>query len=256
MGNAEQVGFAILALALVALAGCVEEGEGPAPAEDPVTTETVDDPTDPGPLQLSLESVPDLTQAENLTLTGSVDRPARISATVDGTSFGGDEANGTWVLRVLLEPGRNSIEVSADDGTSTANETLQVTRLIAASLEVDFGGYPGKEDRTDELWFDVDTPNSLPAYEDVSSEHPGYYTAHDLLVLWEETTGIEVEYSHFDGIGYSVSTIDGAGNPVSGSAPPYWCYTMNGSGEGVKGASIEAVQAGDVVTWYLGACDR
>ncbi len=95
---------------------------------------------------------------------------------------------------------------------------------------------------------------SAPAYAEQGAQHPGFPIIHDLMAAWETATGNTVEYAWSDSFGaYSVNRINGAGNPVTASLPPWWCYKVNG--ERVElGISLQPIAPGDVVSWDLGAC--
>ena len=83
--------------------------------------------------------------------------------------------------------------------------------------------------------------------------HPPHATVHDLMVAWSTATGKAIDYSFFDGLGFSPDKIDGVGQPLTSAAPPYWCYTLNGA-HAEFGISLQQLNPGDVVAWDYGAC--
>ena len=43
------------------------------------------------------------------------------------------------------------------------------------------------------------------------------------------------------------------GQPLTSSAPPYWCYKLNGATADL-GISLQTMAPGDVVTWEYAGC--
>lgn len=254
--------FALLLVLAAALSGCAAEPDAPAaPASDtalPANNTTTVAPA--APVVLGIDPVAP-TQGDRLALTGRVDQPARLLVTqADGEAGAAtlvpavEVAAGAWSLQVPLAPGRTNLTVTADTGRATAQATVQAVRLVAATFEARFtAAFPPHAPIQDEVWYDPDGRASAPLYADVDAEHPPYANVHDLMVTWTQQSGKAIEYDYFDGLGFSPSRIDGVGQPLTSSAPPYWCYQVNG--ETVDfGITLQPVQEGDVVTWEYGAC--
>lgn len=250
-------------LAAIAGAGCVEDAPR-APSSSELAPQDADAtpelPSPPSPVTLVVDA-PVPTQGDLLHLTGSVDQPARLQVHVtDATgavqSLGQplDALAGAWALDVPIVPGRSNLTVTADTGRATAQATVQAIRLLSATLEVLYtAAFPPHAAVADLVWYDPDGHASAPLYADRSMGHPPYATVHDLMVSWQEASGTDIEYSYFDGLGFSPDKIDGVGQPLTSAAPPYWCYKLNDATADF-GISLQEVAAGDTVTWEYGPC--
>lgn len=255
--------FAIAPFLLVLLSGCLFE-ESPAatlPEDDGAAAALANATTTHGPLPVLLAvDAPQPTQNETVTLTGTIDQPARLLVTsaVDGVATELARVDvaqdGAWSLAVPVAGGRTNLTVTAETGAETAQATVLAVRLLSATLEVLFtAAVPPHPDVADLVWYDPDGHASAPAYEGTTMAHPPHANVHDLMVSWSTATGKEIVYSYFDGLGFSPDEIDGVGQPLTSTAPPYWCYTVNGATADF-GISLQELNAGDVVTWEYGAC--
>jgi hypothetical protein len=105
----------------------------------------------------------------------------------------------------------------------------------------------------DIVWYDPDELASAPLYNGTSATHPPTANVHDLMVAWERQSGKAIDYSAPTSFGFGVDAIDGVGQPLTSSAPPYWCYTLNGQ-TAELGISAQELAPGDIVTWEYAGC--
>ncbi len=191
------------------------------------------------------------TQADMLMLTGTLDRAARVSVT--GAEPIDAEA-GPWMVHVPLAYGRTPLTVTADDGAASTQRQVLAVRLASATFEAKFTmAVPPHADVSDLVWYDPDELASAPMYNGTSATHPPEANVHDLMVAWERQSGKAIEYSTPGSFGFGVNKIDGVGQPLTASAPPYWCYTLNGASADL-GISAQTLAPGDVVTWEFAGC--
>lgn len=255
--------LAIAPFLLVLLSGCLSEESPPTnpPADDAAADALANATTTRGSLPLLLTvDAPQATQNESVTLTGTVDQPARLLVTSAGDGVATELAGldvlqaGAWTLAVPVAGGRTNLTVTAEAGVGTAQATVLAVRLLSATLEVLYtSAVPPHPDVADLVWYDPDGYASAPSYEGTTMAHPPHANVHDLMVSWSIATGKDIVYSYFDGLGFSPDKIDGVGQPLTSAAPPYWCYEVNGQTADF-GISLQELNEGDVVTWEYGAC--
>lgn len=191
------------------------------------------------------------TQQDMLMLTGTVDRAARVSVT------GADPVDaqaGEWMVHVPLPYGRTPLLVTADDGTASSQTQVVAIRLASATFEARFTmAVPPHPAISDLVWYDPDELASAALYNGTAAAHPPHANVHDLMVAWERQSGKTITYSDPSTFGFGVDEIDGVGQPLSSSAPPYWCYKLNGESASL-GISAQELAPGDVVTWEYAGC--
>lgn len=143
---------------------------------------------------------------------------------------------------------------------------MNASRLLpicaAIAVLVAFGGcvqdeatatleYDGP-DATQRLPFDFD-PADRPAqdaYDDNGVDHPDFYNAHDLTVVWADATGRDVDIRFFDssfGQGFFLASIDGV--PTEGD-DRFWQLSVNGTAS-MAGIHEVRVVDGTTITWSL-----
>lgn len=118
-----------------------------------------------------------------------------------------------------------------------------------AIITVDFAGQRGAEPQvfTDELGFyDQDRPTQR-FYDEASADHPGYYSAFDLVVEWADDEGLDIQATHDEQFGFFLASIDGL--PAPGSSQ-FWALEVNGEASTVGMEQVE-VQDDDTITWTL-----
>lgn len=191
------------------------------------------------------------TQAGSATLTGSVARDATVSVR-NGPST--QAKKGAWSLSVpLADFGQTRVTLVADDGTATQAVDLVLVRLASATFETKYTAYPAHEDGSDLVWYDPSAHASLSMYDGKSAPRTDQFSVHDLMVDWTAQTSTAIDYGYSESFGFSVSKIDGVGQPVDASLPPYWCYKVNGQ-TADYGISLQPLMPGDVVTWEYAGC--
>jgi hypothetical protein len=243
--------LALLLTLATAFAGCATQGSpgevGP-PADPPAQSGNA---TVAATAPLLTVDPPAPTQADLLMLTGTIDRAARLSVTGAEPI---EAVAGPWMVHLALEPGRTPVTVTADDGSATTQVQVVAVRLASATFEAKFTmAVPPHSDISDLVWYDPDELASAPLYNGSAATHPPTANVHDLMVTWERQTGKVIEYSAPASFGFGVDKVDGVGQPLSSSAPPYWCYTLNGESAEL-GISAQELMPGDVVTWEYGGC--
>ena len=207
---------------------------------------------------VSVEVDATLTKADTVNLFVNTTAPLDILVTNDGNETLRETASLSTKGGVPLTFGANTIDVTLTAPGFSDTRTLIVVRLGMTTINVDYGVFhPGAQGapraETFEVWIDVDARPSAAAYAAQKIEHFDAFTAHDQLVVFEQTTGRKVDFEYFPSFqGFGVSRIDGAGSPVSSDAPPWWCYEINGNS--ADGISIQPVAPGDVASWTLGSC--
>ncbi|MGB1698218.1 MAG: DUF4430 domain-containing protein [Thermoplasmatota archaeon] len=239
--------IALATVSLLLLTGCAEP-EAPQDQSTSESTQSSNPPTANGFTWNA--SWPQEVDAAEATLRVQVSAPVLVSVQQQDVVLFSAEGQG-FSIPLSLAYGANAFQLRLDDGTTTESDEVLIHRLAHGTLSVSYGGYPGQADHTDDLLFDM-SYQSAPAYEGQDVAHPGYTTVHDFMVAWEAETGHVVEYAYSNSLGYSVSTINGIGSPLS-AAPPYWLYTVNGESPDL-GISGQAFQPGDVIAWCLGTC--
>lgn len=243
--------IALLALLLTlasAFAGCTAE----APPREDATDPAAQDPgnaTAPALPPVLTVDAPAPTQGDMVMLTGTLDRAARVSVT------GADPVDapaGPWMVHVPLDFGQTNLTVTADDGSAAAQAQVVAIRLASATMQVVYtSAVPPHPASEHVVWYDPDAYASASMYADAGVEHPPIANVHDVMVTWTEQTGIPVEYGGPGSFGFGVNKIDGVGQPLTSSAPPYWGYEVNGETAPLGITSME-VHPGDVIHWeYL-----
>jgi hypothetical protein len=191
------------------------------------------------------------TQQDAVTLTGQVARDATVSIR-NGPSV--QAAKGAWTLKVPLAAyGQTRATLVADDGKATQAVDLVLVRLASATFETKYTAYPAHDDGSDTVWFDPSVRASLPMYDGKAAPRSDQYSVHDLMVDWTAQTGTAIEYGYSESFGFSVSKIDGVGQPVDASLPPYWCYKVDGQTADF-GISLQPLLPGQTVTWEYAGC--
>lgn len=242
--------LALLLTLATAFAGCTA-GEPTGDAAAPVQGDDQGNATTTAtPIALTVDA-PAPTQGDMLMLTGTVDRAARVSVTGAEPV---DAQAGPWMVHVALDFGQTNLTVTADDGTATAQAQVVAVRLASATFEARFTmAVPARDPISDLVWYDPDGLASAPLYPGTPATHPPHANVHDLMVAWERQSGKVIEYSTPTAFGFGVDEIDGVGQPLSSSAPPYWCYKLNGASAEL-GISAQELSPGDVVTWEYAGC--
>lgn len=189
------------------------------------------------------------TQQDMLMLTGTLDRAARLSVTGAAPV---DAQAGPWMVHVPLEYGHSNLTIIADDGEAASTQTVVAIRLAQATMEVVYtAAVPPHAPTTHVVWYDPGAFASASLYEEAGAEHPPITNIHDVMVTWTQQTGIAIEYGGPGSFGFSVNKIDGVGQPLTASAPPYWGYEVNGETAPLGITAMEA-HPGDVIHWeYL-----
>ena len=237
--------------ALALLAACALLFAGCATSSTTTTSENHDEAghgqasssTAPVPLLLTVAPLA-ATQNDTITVKGTVSRAAQVSI---GTVSA--QATSAWNLVVPVEFGHSNLTVVADDGQASARLTVVAIRLASATMEVVYtAAVPPHPSSMHTVWYDPDGFASKSMYADKPRPHPGYANVHDVMVSWTEQTGTLVEYGYDDAFDFGVNAIDGVGNPLTASAPPYWGYEVNGATADL-GITLQAVTAGDVISW-------
>lgn len=206
--------------------------------------------TDPDPIGVTVDP-PAPTQGETATVTGSVNHDARVS--LDGGPSIEAKA-GRWTLTSHpLAYGQTQATVRVDDGVHSVAVPVTFTRLASATFEARFTAYPLHEDLTDLLWYDPSGLASAPMYEGKAAPRAPTFTVHDFMQVWSSQKTRAVTYSYSDSFGYGVEAIDGVGQPLDSSAPPYWCYKLDGESADL-GISLQPLAPGSVVTWEYAGC--
>jgi hypothetical protein len=191
------------------------------------------------------------TQTGSATLSGTVARDATVSVR-NGPST--QASKGAWSLSVPLAAfGQTRVTLVADDGKATQAVDLVLVRLASATFETKYTAYPAHDDGSELVWYDPSTHASLAMYDGKAAPRTDQFSVHDLMVDWTAQTGKAIEYGYSESFGFSVSKIDGVGQPVDASLPPYWCYKVNGQ-TADYGISLQPLMPGDVVTWEYAGC--
>lgn len=205
---------------------------------------------DTDPIGVTIDPVPP-TRGETATITGSVNRPATVS--IDGGPSIEVEG-GRWSLESSPLPyGQQVVRLRVEDGARSVVRDVLLVRLAMATMEAVFTASPDHEDLRHEVWYDPQRLASASMYEGTDAERATSYSVHDLMVDWTAQTGTAVEYGGPGAFGFSVDAIDGIGQPLDSSLPPYWCYKLNGE-SATLGISLQTVAPGDVVTWEYSTC--
>jgi hypothetical protein len=191
------------------------------------------------------------TQGDSVTLRGQVARDAAVSVR-NGPSV--QAKKGAWTLTVPLAAyGHTPVTLVADDGHATQSADLVLVRLASATFETRYTAYPAHDDGSDVVWYDPGVHASLPLYDGKAAPRTDQFSVHDLMVDWTAQTGEPIEYGYSESFGFSVSKIDGIGQPVDASLPPYWCYKVDGQTADF-GISLQPLLPGQTVTWEYAGC--
>jgi hypothetical protein len=163
-------------------------------------------------------------------------------------------ANGTWTYRVDVAYGRTNLTVVADDGHATRQANVTLVRLASLVFEAKYTmAVPPHPSSSDPVWYDPDERASATLYAQKGASHPPFANVHDVMVSWTRQTGLPVDYGFSDSLGFSVLKIDGVGAPLSSSAPPYWCYKVDGKSADL-GITLEPATPGSTITWEFAGC--
>ncbi len=241
-----------LLLAALLLSGCAKtattDSAMDAPSSSAPTT-LVSPPAGP-PLLLTVSALAP-TQNETVTLTGTLNGPAQLS--VGGLTA--QMTEGAWSLVVPLTFGHTNLTVVADNGKTTASTKVVAVRLASATFAVKYtAAIPPHAASSDTVWYDPDGRASAFMYTANKTEHPPIASVHDVMVSWTQQTGKRIEYSYSTTYqAFSVSAIDGTGQPLTASAPPYWCYKLNGATADL-GLTLQPVAPGDAIVWEFAGC--
>jgi hypothetical protein len=154
---------------------------------------------------------------------------------------------------VPLGYGDNNLTLVADDGKDSEVAAVTAVRLAFGTFVAKYTAYPLHPDLTDVVWYDPDVRASAPMYDGKSAPRDPGFTVHDFMVDWTLQTGTPIEYGYSDSLGYSVTKIDGVGQPVTAEAPPYWCYKLDGTSASL-GISLEPFKPGQTLTWEYAGC--
>lgn len=243
--------LAPILLLLASLAGCSEGTDGgDAPPSMPSTSPMAPLAVDRDPIGATVDP-PVPTQGETAKVTGSVNHAARVS--IDGGPAI-DVQGGRWELVSQPLPfGHTPAKVRIEDGVHSVAVDVTFVRLASATFEALYTAYPMHEDTTDLVWYDPGLFSSAPMYAGKGTPRADTFSVHDFMVAWTTATGREIEYSYSESFGFGVNKIDGVGQPLDSSAPPYWCYKLNGESAGL-GISLQPLAPGDVVTWEYAGC--
>lgn len=254
----------LLTLAVLLLAGCTQTDDGTTEETTAATTTagggttatTATTPPPAEPLGLTLEP-PAATRNATVAVNGSLALDSVLTLRVldDGNvSFESElAAHGDWSAALPLPPGRSLLNVTARGDGVTEWAEAELVRLQNATITVEYGVYSSNEDREDVVWYDPEGNQSDPFY----AQHDGAAPAagdrpvvHDAMMAWQDRHGVEVAYGYHEEFGASVEKIEGAGTPVSSSAPPWWTYSVNGE-PASQGITFQPVAPGDVIAWRL-----
>lgn len=237
------------------LGGCLHAPVA-APASTAATSTTTPSVTavEPPALTMGVVGSP-ITQNDSVAYR--VDTAAQVAVTLrlDGAVHASETVSGNKTWTLPLTHGRTSLNVSVEAPGLRRTENVTLVRLGPTSLRIDYCYYhpsspTARKAHDYAIWIDVDSRPSEPLYAAAGAKHVDSFTAHDQLYLFEQLTKIPVEVQYFASLqGFAVNKIDGVGNPVSASAPPYWLYTVNGN-DGT-GMSLQVVKPGDRVVWSL-----
>lgn len=241
----------LLIISLLLLAGCAE----PVPEADPkpqTPAPTENTGNEAMPLVATIVAPWSSTEDE-IIIKILVNQEAHVAVISEGDmmKFNGQTASES--VAVPIHPYGSLFEVFIDNGKEIISWNRTIAQLTEVTFEVQYGGYPGNQDHVDLYHMNLTGYASASAYKGRDTAHPGYPTVHDLMVEWENQFGEAIEYAYSDGLGYSVSKINGAGSPLTSSTPPYWLYDVNGESPDL-GISAERIAPGDHVRWCLNTC--
>ncbi|MHB1261736.1 MAG: DUF4430 domain-containing protein [Thermoplasmatota archaeon] len=241
----------LLVLALV-LAGCAASpGPSTPSASESATVSSSSSPVlDPAPIGVTVDP-PAPTQGETATVTGSVNKEATISLD-GGPSI--DVQAGRWSLESqALAYGTTATKLRVEDGVHSVVTNVTFVRLASGTFEAKYTAYPVHDDTSHVVWYDPSVLASLPQYEGRATPRAATFSVHDFMAAWTAQTSREIEYSYNEAFGFGVDKIDGVGQPLDSSAPPYWCYKLDGSSPDL-GISLQPMEPGQVVTWEYAGC--
>lgn len=239
----------ILAVAFL-LAGCTDPPAAAAPTSTSTSSSAAPVMLDPAPIGVTVDP-PAPTQGETATVTGSVNQPATVS--LDGGPSIDVEA-GRWSLESQPLPfGKTGTRLRVEDGVHSVVVNVTFVRLASGTFEAKYTAYPLHDDTSDVVWYDPTVLASLPQYEGLTTPRAATFSVHDFMAAWSAQTSLEVEYSYSESFGFGVDRIDGVGQPLDSSAPPYWCYKVDGATADL-GISLQPMEPGQVVTWEYAGC--
>lgn len=240
---------ALLLALLLLLSGCATDPEAPAAEADPTpdaqaTAPDATDETDVDAVHLTLDATVLVVQGDNVTLTGSVDRPAVVNVAY-GDAAESFDADGDWSFTYTPPFGHDDVVVTADDGVATANATVQVQRNMLVTVAVDHSPASGLEDTTHTFYWDFGGLRSLhedTSYEDCEQPHPGRPNAHDALLDFEDFSGKDIDFTPCGSFGVTLDAIDGD------ESSSFWCWQVNGE-TAEFGISLMELEDGDVFSF-------
>jgi hypothetical protein len=250
----------VISLILVTVAaGCAGPsitGQDPEPPSDP-TAQPGNQTDAPGVPQVEFTLLGEATtQAETVVYRVTTDRPLPVTLVFNGTVLDSLVVAGTHEWTLQLPYGRRALNVTVEADGFTATDGRSLVRLAPTALTIDYctfhPDHAGQRTVNEyEYWIDVDSRPSTPLYDEVGAEHADAFTAHDQLYVFEQETSTPVDVEYSESLsGFFVEYIDGAGNPASSDAPPYWLYEVNGESASM-GMSLQALRPGDAVRWIL-----
>jgi len=250
-----KLGNVAMALVCIAIGGCLQGPPDGFPAGTTTMTARLDGTPAP-----DVEVVMGLdgsatTLNETVVYRVNASMPVAVTLRLNGSVFASETVSGekTWV--VPLDHGQTALNVSVEAAQVRRSENLTLVRLGATTLRIDYCYYhpsspTARKAHDYTIWIDVDSRPSEPLYRSANATHIDEFTAHDQLYLFEQLTKIPVEVQYFPSFqGFAVNKIDGVGNPVTSSAPPYWLYKVNGSD--ATGMSLQVIEPADRVVWAL-----
>jgi hypothetical protein len=247
---------ASLIILAIAFAGCTANSDGAevivAPDDQVGATDliglTVDDPA--GPFS-----------NHRILISGTVNREVQVEARA-GPRFDAPfhviAANGSFSMEFDFWPGATEFQIHARDLQTGESDVAVVTVnvLAKAQVRIDYGSASERETANDTVWVNLVDFGAQAQYDEQGAAHPSFVNVHDALATWEKQYGQVIEYGYSeDKQSFSISTIDGEGNPVSAAAPPWWCYSVDGDGS-VKGITLERFKPDSIIFWRLGECQQ
>lgn len=182
--------------------------------------------------------------------------PVTVTLRTDGNVTWSGLVDGARAWTIPLDHGRTVLNVTIEASGFQAYDENLLVRLASARLTVDYCHFhpsSPSERKVDEYeyWVDLDATPASPLYDEVNATRPERFTAHDQLFLMETLDGVPVDEQYSATFsGFFVEYIDGAGNPASSDAPPYWLFEVNGEPADL-GMSLIELAPDDHVRWIL-----
>ncbi len=231
---------AILAILLLALAGCTEPVNETAAPEMPEPA-----PATPArdPLELTTDVDIVVLHGDTLTVNGTVTPGALVDVAYLDLAPTVTVDNGTWSVTVKPDFGHTLLNITADDGVETTTQSVLIKRHMLLTVNINHDPAQGKQDRSDDIYWDHGGLRSLhedASYQDCEQPHPGRPNAHDALLDYVDITGVNIDFSDCGSFGVSPSNIDDIDY-----GPLGWCFNVNGEAADF-GISLLELQDGDV----------